>query len=179
MNNLKGLLFAAAIFATVQVSAQTDQETTAKLVESKNLVFNATQAYPLNGNDIAAVLGKMPGAQLGNVIQLSGSRYQLVIEKEKVEAFLPYFGRAYSANRDINDSGIKLKTENFSYVSEKKKKGNYVVTIKPQNDREVQSMTLNITQAGYASLTVTSNNRQPITFNGYISEPAPEKELSR
>ncbi len=181
MKNLKSFLVAAAVLATVQVSAQTDKETTARLVESKNLVFNATTAYPLSGADINAVLSKMPGGQSGNAIQLNGSDYQLKIGKEQVEAYLPYYGRAFSPQRDINDSGIKLKSENFSYISEKKKKGNYVITIKPKNDRDVQTMTLNISQNGYASLSVTSNNRQPITFNGYISEPsAPTKsELSK
>ncbi|HKG08411.1 MAG TPA: DUF4251 domain-containing protein [Pedobacter sp.] len=179
MKNLKRFFIAAALFTAVQASAQTDKETTTKLVDAKNLVFNATTAYPLASNDINAVLSKMPGGQSGNMIQLNGSQYQLIIEKDKIEAFLPYYGRAYVANRDVTDSGIKLKSSDFSYVTEKNKKGNWVISIKPKNDRDVRSMTLSITQSGYASLSVTSNNRQPITFNGYISEPSAKEELSK
>lgn len=179
MNNLKSFLIAAAVFTAVQASAQTDKETTVKLVEAKNLVFNATMAYPLASADINAVLSKMPGGQSGSAIQLSGSQYQLVIEKDKVEAFLPYYGRAYIANRDVTDSGIKLKSSDFTYLTEKKKKGSYIITIKPKNDRDVQSMTLSISQNGYATLNVNSNNRQPITFNGYISEPSQKEQLSK
>ena len=179
MNNLKSFLIAAALFTAVQVSAQTDKETTIKLVEAKNLVFSATTAYPLASADINAILSKMPGAQSGSAIQLDGSRYQLKIEKESIDSDLPYYGRAYNASRDPNDAGIKFKSKDFSYVTEKKKKGNYVITIKPKDAREIQSMTLNVTLNGYATLSVNSTNRQPITFYGYIAESPKKDELSK
>lgn len=179
MNNLKSFLIAAAMFTAVQASAQTDKETTIKLVEAKNLVFTATTAYPLANAEISAILSKMPGGQSGGMIQLTGSRYQLKIDKDAIEADLPYYGRAYNASRDPNDAGIKFKSKDFTYVTEKKKKGNYIITIKPKDAREVQSMTLNVTLNGYASLSVNSTNRQPITFNGYIAEPSKQGELSK
>jgi len=179
MNNLKSLLIAAAVFATVQVSAQTDKETTIKLVEAKNLVFNATTAFPLASADISAVLSKMPGGQSGGAIQLNGAQYQLNIDKDAVEAYLPYYGRAYTTNRDPNESGIKFKSKDFTYVTEKKKKGSYVITIKPKDQKDVQSMILTVGQNGYASLSVVSNYRQSITFNGYIAEPSKKEELSK
>ena len=179
MNNLKSFLIAAALFTAVQASAQTDKETTIKLVEAKNLVFNATTAYPLASVDINAILSKMPGGQSGSAIQLSGSRYQLKIDKESIDSDLPYYGRAYTATRDPNESGIKFKSKDFAYTTEKKKKGNYVITIKPKDAKDVQSMTLNVTLNGYATLNVNSTNRQPITFYGYIAESPKQDELSK
>lgn len=179
MNNLKSFFIAAAVFATVQASAQTDKETTIKLVEAKNLVFNATTAFPMANAEVSAVLSKMAGGQAGGVIQLTGSQYQLAIDKESVDAYLPYYGRAYTSARDLNDSGIKFKSKDFSYVTEKKKKGSYVITIKPKDHRDVQSMILTVGQNGYASLTVQSNSRQSITYNGYIAEPSRQEELSK
>jgi hypothetical protein len=179
MNNLKSFLIAAAVFATVQASAQTDKETTIKLVEAKNLVFNATTAFPMASAEVSAVLSKMAGGQTGGAIQLSGSQYQLTIDKESVDAYLPYYGRAYTTARDSNESGIKFKSKDFSYVTEKKKKGSYVITIKPKDHRDVQSMILTVGQNGYASLSVLSNSRQSITYNGYITEPSKKDELSK
>jgi ABC-type Na+ efflux pump permease subunit len=179
MNNLKSFFIAAALFTAVQASAQTDKETTIRLVEAKNLVFSATTAYPLAGADINAILSKMPGGQSGSAIQLDGSRYQLKIEKESIDSDLPYYGRAYNASRNPDDAGIKFKSKDFSYVAEKKKKGNYVITIKPKDAREIQSMTLNVTLNGYATLSVNSTNRQPITFYGYIAESPTQGELSK
>ena len=179
MNNLKSFLIAAALFTAVQASAQTDKETTIKLVEAKNLVFNATTAYPLASTDINAILSKMPGGQSGSAIQLNGSRYQLKIDKESIDSDLPYYGRAYTATRDPNESGIKFKSKDFTYATAKKKKGNYVITIKPKDAKDVQSMTLNVTLNGYATLNVNSTNRQPITFYGYIAESPTQDKLSK
>ena len=180
MKHLKSFLIAAALFTAVQASAQTDKETTIKLVENKNLVFNATQAYPMNSADINKVLSQMPGANSGGMISLSGSRYELTIAKDTVVAYLPYFGRAFTPSMNPNESGIKFTSTKYSYATEKKKKGNWVITIKPEDNRDIQTLTLNVTQSGYASLVVTSNNKQSITFNGYLSEPAVKKnELSK
>ncbi|TKC07723.1 DUF4251 domain-containing protein [Pedobacter frigoris] len=176
MKTLKNLLILAAVFTTMQVSAQTDKETTTRLVNAKTLKFNATSAQPLAVADLNAVLSKMPGGLGGGgSIQLSGSSYDLKISKDSVEAYLPYFGRAYTANLNPNDSGIKFKSKNFTYKSEQKKKGNWVITIKPKDTKDAQELMLTIGTNGYAFLSVNSNNRQSISYMGYISDPADKK----
>jgi len=42
--------------------------------------------------------------------------------------------------------------------------------IKPHDTQDTRLMSLSVSETGYASLQVISNNRQPITFNGYITE---------
>ncbi|MNY56250.1 hypothetical protein D3C86_1923090 [compost metagenome] len=74
-----------------------------------------------------------------------------------------------------DDSGIKFKSKNFKYKADKKKKGSWQITINPKDTRDTQSMTLNVSENGYATLNVNSNNRQSISFNGYISEPKEKK----
>lgn len=175
MKSLKGILIAAVVFTGMQASAQTDKATTAKAVENKQLVFNATSALPMSNAEVNAVLSKMQGGMGGGVIQLSGAQYQFTIAKDSVEAYLPYFGRAYTANMNPNESGIKFKSKDFTYKSEKKKKGDWIITITPKDARDVQTLTLNVGVNGYAMLSVNSNNRQNITYNGYISEPKEEK----
>lgn len=170
MKTLKNTLLLAIMFIAIQVSAQTDKETTARLVDAKTLVFNATTALPLANMDINKVMQRFPGAQ-GGAIQLTGSQYTLTIAKDSVEAYLPYYGRAFSANINPNDSGIKFKSKDFTYKTEKRKKGGWVITIKPNDTKDVQSLTLSVGEKGYAVLNVNSNYRQAIAFNGYISEP--------
>nr|WP_068887840.1 DUF4251 domain-containing protein [Pedobacter panaciterrae] len=171
MKTLKNAFLLAIMFVAVQVSAQTDKETTARLVEAKTLVFNATTALPMANMDISKVMQRFPGGQGSGAIQLSGSQYQLTISKDSVEAYLPYYGRAYSANIGSNDSGIKFKSKDFTYKTDKKKKGGWTITIKPKDAKDVQSLTLSVGEKGYAILNVISNTRQPIAFNGFISEP--------
>jgi hypothetical protein len=173
MKTLKNILFIAALFMVVNVSAQTDKATTIKLVEGKNFIFNATSAQPMNFVEINAVLSRMPGSVGAGVVPLRGDIYQVTVANDSLGAYLPYYGRSYMAPRNPIEGGIKFSTTEFSYKADKKKKGNYIVTIKPVSSKlDVLSMTLNISEKGYASLSVISNNRQSITYSGYISDPA-------
>jgi hypothetical protein len=175
MKTLKGILMIAGLFIAAQASAQTDKATTAKLVNDQNFIFNATTAMPLANAEINAVLSQMSGGSGGGVIHLTGSRYQLLIEKDSISAYLPYFGRAYTPSMNNNDSGIKFNSTDFTYETKRKKRGNWMITIRPKNAVDAQVMTLNISENGYASLNVNSNHKQAISFNGYISEPKQDK----
>ncbi|AOM77722.1 DUF4251 domain-containing protein [Pedobacter steynii] len=176
MKTLKKLLTLLIVFSTVQAIAQTDKATTTQLVADQHLIFNATSAMPMANADVNAVLNKMPGNVGGGMIQLSGSQYQLKINKDSVEAYLPYYGRAYTASLDPNDSGIKFKSKKFDYKTTKRKKGGWIINIAPKDTKEVQSMSLSVSENGYAVLNVNSNNRQSISFNGFISEPKEDKK---
>lgn len=175
MKTLKSILMTAVLLTGIQAFAQTDKATTTKLVNAKNFVFNATTAMPMANAELNAILSRLPGGQAGGVIHLGGSRYQLVVEKDSLSAYLPYFGRAYAPPMNSNDSGIKFNSTEFTYDTKKNKKGNWVITIKPKNELDAQVMTLNVNENGYASLSVNSNNKQAISFNGYISEPKQDK----
>jgi hypothetical protein len=173
MKTLKNILLIAVLFVAVQVSAQTDKATTIRLVEGKTFVFNATSAQPMNSMEINAILSKMPGSVGAGVVPLRGDVYQLTVANDNVDAYLPYYGRSYMAPRNPNETGIKFNTKDFSYKADKKKKGNYIVTIRPVDTKsDVLSLTLNISEKGYASLSVISNNRQTISYTGFISDPA-------
>jgi len=175
MKTIKNILVFAALFIAMQVNAQTDKETTIKVINAQHFIFNATSAMPLANMDVNNILSKMPGGNGGGLIQLSGSQYLLTVTKDSVEAYLPYYGRAYTATMNPDDSGIKFKSKNFKYKADKKKKGSWLITINPKDTRDTQSMTLNVSENGYATLNVNSNNRQSISFNGYISEPKEKK----
>lgn len=171
MGTFKKLLTLLVVFATIQANAQTDKATTAKLVKDQHLVFNATSAIPMANAEVNAVMSKMQGNTGGGMIQLSGSQYQLQISKDSVEAYLPYYGRAYNSTMNPDDSGIKFKSKKFGYKADKRKKGGWTISISPKDTKDVREMTLSVSENGYASLSVNSNSRQTITFNGYISEP--------
>ena len=176
MKTFKKLFTLLILFSTVQAMAQTDKETTAKLVADQHLVFNATSAMPLANAEVTAVLNRMQNGSGGGMIQLSGSQYQLKINKDSVEAYLPYYGRAYTASMNPDDSGIKFKSKKFSYKTTKKKKGGWIISIAPKDAKEVQNLILSVSESGYAVLNVTSTNRQAISFNGVISEPKEDKK---
>jgi hypothetical protein len=158
-------LLAAFIFIGINVTrAQTKAEKkearqaeTQKMLKDQNFVFKANYALPMRGGSRALT-----------------SDYDLLVTKDTIVSFLPYFGRAYVAPPPgTTDGGIKVNTTKFSYVSTIKKNDSWTITIKPKDKniadwRDVQSFMLNISADGYGSLQVISSNRDPISFNGYV-----------
>lgn len=171
MRTVRNILAMATLFIAVQANAQTDKETTNRIVNNQHFVFNATSAMPMANYEVNKILSRMPGGGGGGLIQLSGTQYQLIVSKDSVEAYLPYYGRAYTATMNPDDSGIKFKSKKFTYKADKKKKGSWQIKMDFKEVKDSPSMLLNVSENGYATLNVNSNNRQPISFNGYLSEP--------
>jgi len=130
-----------------------------QLITGKRFVFRANTANPTRGMQTR---------------QLSGE-YDLTVAGDSLIAFLPYFGRAYLADYNSStEGGIKFTTTHFDYKPTHGKNG-YTIMITPQKSslsdpRAVKTMRLDISPDGYASLQVVSLNRDPISFNGEITD---------
>jgi hypothetical protein len=144
-----GLIAATTVFA--QDKKDKEENEVAGAINSKNFVFKANTALPLRGR----------------TIQLT-SDYTLTVRNDSVIVFLPYFGRAYTAPIDPTKSALDFTSTDFGYKSDQNKKGNWQIEIEPKDAGDVRQLFLSISKGGYGSLQVTSNNRQSITFNGYI-----------
>jgi hypothetical protein len=157
-----------------QVYAQTDEATTTKIVGDQNFSFVATRAIPMQSNALNQALNSFPNSQ-NSIINLAGSQYDLRVTKDSVVAYLPYFGRSYTPSMDPNEAGTRFKSKDFKYSSVKKKK-TWTITIDPKDIKDKQQLILNVSENGYATLSINNQNRQPISFNGYISENAVDKK---
>jgi hypothetical protein len=144
------LLLSAGIVANAQ---EKNEASAQQLIESKNFVFKAETVTPSRGR----------------FRQLT-SEYDLVVAGDTVTAFLPYFGRAFSAPINPTDGGIKFTSSDFQYVTEKRKKDGWEIVITPKDAQDVQTLYLTVFDNKKASLRVNSLNRESITFNGYIQE---------
>lgn len=139
------------------VQAQEDNKTSmTRAVETKNFIFKAETVTP----------------QRGRMRQLT-PEYDLTIRPDSVIAFLPYFGRAFTATVGPVDGGIKFTSTDFNYSSVKKKKNRWEITIIPKDGSDVRSLNLTVFDNGRASLQVINNNRDGISYNGYIQEGSP------
>jgi len=176
MKRIQNILSILLIALTLPVIAQTDKATTQRVVQDQDFVFQATSAMPMANMDVNRVLNRMNNPGGAGNINLSGSQYDLTIKKDSIVAYLPYYGRAYTATMNPDDAGIKFKTKDFTYTNTKKKKGGWTITIIPKDVKDSQKMILDVSESGYATLSVTNNNRQPISFYGYISEPKKPKK---
>lgn len=157
-------------FFSLHVNAQTDKAATQRIVEAKNFRFVASTAIPMNSIEINSILSKMPGGN-GSVINLTGNDYDVRITPDSLIAYLPYYGRAFSAPIDRNENGFKFTSTKFTFKNEVRKKGGWQLTINPQDTKENVRMSLSISTNGYATLIINSNDKQSITYNGYLAEP--------
>lgn len=105
----------------------------------------------------------------GRLIQLT-SNYDMQVSKDSVIAFLPYFGRAFTAPIGGTNPGIQFTSADFNYRVSERKKGGWQILIRPKDVQDIQQLNLTVSEGGSASLQVTSNNRQPISYNGVIEE---------
>ncbi len=135
------------------MAQEKEKHLTKDLIESKNYVFSAESVNP----------------QRGSVRYLS-SGYDLVISRDTVVAFLPFFGRAYSAPISTGEAGIKFISTDFDYTVVKKKKNSWEIRIKPNDTPEVQELFLTIFNNYKASLRINSVRRESISYNGFIKE---------
>ena len=123
-----------------------------KSIEGRNFTFDANQATPLAG---------APKTLTGT--------YDLHIKADSIISFLPYFGRAYfDVGYNETNMGIKFTSTKFDYQAVEKKNGSWIITIKPGDVKNIESLILLISVDGYASLTVTSTNRDVISYDGYL-----------
>lgn len=172
MKSLKKLVLIALGLIAFTANAQTDKASTTRIVEAKNFIFAATSAIPLNSSDVNNVLSRMSGPATAGMINLTGGSYDLKITADSIVAYLPFYGRAYSAPYGIDntESGYKFTSKKFNYESKKGKKRGWDVFIQTNDVKDNVRMNLSISESGYATLTVTSVNKQSITYNGYLSE---------
>jgi len=138
---------------TPEQQAKAEQYT--QMIESHDFKFEPINAQPTGGRNINLT-----------------ADYFLKITNDTIEAYLPYFGRAYSAPFNSSDSGIKFLSTDFTYSSQKKKNGTYDIQIEPKDLTNNMLlglvMNLSVSNSGYGTLSVRSNQRQSISFYGTI-----------
>jgi hypothetical protein len=157
-DNMKTLQFLISFLllitaSTVSIQAQEkDPAVLQQMIDSMNFVFTARTVFP----------------QIGSSRMLTTDEYDLRFSGDKVVSFLPYFGRVYSYSPG-EDGGIKFTSTDFNYTVKKTKHGRRV-TISPKDVRDISQMVLDISDNGYATLQVTSNYRQSISYYGIVEK---------
>jgi lauroyl/myristoyl acyltransferase len=158
MKNLIKIILACCLFpfftsCLTQKEKEENRKLIVKIVMSNNFKFVAQQANPL----------RMMPRQLT-------SEYSLIVSPDSINCYLPYFGVATQVPYGSTDMGIQFITTKFSYDKKTKSDGSYEIVIIPIETDKVTKLYLQISENGFASLNVTSNYRDPITFIGSIEK---------
>src|SRR5829696_761905 len=137
-----------------QLKAQETNPSTLKtMLTGKTFVFKPQSAWPLQGT----------------VVQLTPG-FDMKVMADSINTYLPYYGRAYQAGYYNNGVGISFTSTKFNYKLKEKSKGGWELIIKPSDTKDVYQLIYSISANGYATLQVTSNSRQAISFYGVIEK---------
>jgi len=147
------LSLVVTIFLVVKsIKAQElDSAIVVKAVEAKSYIFKAQTASP----------------QRGGSRQLT-SEYDFVVKPDTLVSYLPYYGRSFSAPVNTTDAALQFTSLKYDYSVKNKKKNRWDITIKPKDISRIRDLNLTVFDNGRASLRVNSNDRESITFDGYL-----------
>lgn len=120
------------------------------LVTNRTFTFSAREAIPAS----------MP------VMHLT-SEYDLKVSGDSVFVFLPYYGRAYTADYMSREGGIKVKglVDDYYLATERDQ---YRIDFEIKTESDTYQFRLSVWKSGYASLYVNCYNRQFISFSGIL-----------
>lgn len=147
--------FGSAFSQEQQNNANKKQEhvqddTLGNLLESFSFQFIATRAFPTSGKPV----------------NLSGDSYSVTFSPEEVVSTLPFFGRAFSPIAMDEDTGMRFKGKpiNISF----KKEGSYLINAVVK-DGDTYRISLSVGKNGFARLTISSGQRDVISYQGEIT----------
>ena len=135
------------------------QKQTEILVNSKEFIFVARNASP----------------QGFSSVDLTTNPNYIKFQPDFIKSEMPFFGTAYSGVAYHGDGGLNFEGKPLEYTFKKEKK-TYQIKAVVKGQYDVYTMYLSVFYDGSASLSINSNNRSTISYNGEI-EPIEKKEI--
>lgn len=172
---MKNLIIIAIMFLSVfAVTAQETQKKSKKelkaekkarqmqevkeLVESRNFIFEARNANPMSGKTINLT-----------------SDYDVKITNDSVFSYLPYYGVSHSAVYGGTESPM-IFSQPFEKISVEDAKKGYLVKVAVKNGSDRLDFSFHISITGSTSLSVSSINRQAISYSGEVVKTEERKK---
>lgn len=140
----------------------------ANTLASGEFLFTAKRANPTNYSVINSVSG-IPNATSTRLLDL-GPGYGITFKKNQIDVVLPYFGRGYRSSSALDQASFRFTSKDFGLEKSMNKKNRLTYTITPRDISYVQKIYLEVYPSGSAMVSVDANDRQPITYDGYIEK---------
>jgi hypothetical protein len=94
--------------------------------------------------------------------------YGFKINGDTLTSNLPYMGRAYMADIGSTDGPLDFTSYKFDYSVKPRKKGGWSIQIKIRDTKGEQRFNLSVRENGMAMLSVSSVDRESISYNGRV-----------
>ncbi|MDG4650724.1 DUF4251 domain-containing protein [Chryseobacterium arthrosphaerae] len=170
-----GFLF---FFQSCASQGSADSQVVSTLVDSEEFTFHAQRANPTN-YDVINVMSSMPNSTMTRMLNLDGS-YTIELSKNTLDVALPYFGRLFNPTYgNTSSNSYRFTSKDFTVSKSQNKKGTWAFIIKPNDVKSVQTINIEIFKNGKAFVSMRSNDRQPITYDGYVSKNEEKQEKEK
>jgi hypothetical protein len=121
------------------------------LVNSKDFVFVAKYALPMGASQV----------------DLASNPNYVRFNPDLMDGYMPFFGTATAGIGLGGDNTIKFKDKPETFNIEKKKK-NFQIDAKVKGENDIYRLSLTVSFEGSTSLSIISNNRSTISYQGQI-----------
>ena len=163
------------ILSMILTTGFSQENTSKKAKEEKKLEKQKQIEAMVNAKEFVFVARTALPSGMRSVNLTTNTNY-VKFQPDLIDSYMPYFGKAYSGIGYGGDTGLKFKDKPEVFDIVKKKKAYQIdVTVKTAND--VFRLSLSVGFEGSTSMSVISNNRSTISYQGEIS--APEKPVEK
>lgn len=162
-------------FESCSSQSNMDPQVVTALVNSQDFSFHAQRANPTN-YDVINIANSMPNVPATRIFDLTGSNYSIDVKPNNLEVVLPYFGRVFNPTYgSTNQNSYRFTSKDFTVNKSQNKKGRWIIKIKPNDVRTVDEIIIEVSKSGQALTSISSNDRQPISYDGYITKNEDQK----
>ncbi len=168
MKNFVLMIFGFFAIMLSSCSSQTylDQNTLNQVLENKEFTFMAEKALPTS-YDAMRVANSIPNYNSSRMTNLDYG-YSIIIKKDELISVLPYFGRMYNPSYNTDKNSLRFTSKDYRIESTDGRKNSKVFVIIPNDVNHIRRMILEVFPTGRAYLSVDANDRQPISYDGYL-----------
>jgi hypothetical protein len=121
-------------------------------IEERQYKIEVAQMFPMSGSSRSLT-----------------SSYSLAINGDSIQSHLPYFGKAYSVPYG-GGQGLVFEAPATDYTLNFNPKGTAEINLLARSQDDTYRYHILIFEDGNASIQVTSNNRQAISYSGKMKE---------
>ncbi len=122
-----------------------------QLVNSQNFEFVGRTAFPL---------GSSP-------VELSSNPNSVTFTPDLIFSDMPYYGTGYAGMALGRDAGMSFQGKPEKFTIERKAKGFEISAVVKSKD-DTKTLSLSVSESGSAMLTISSNDRSTISYQGEI-----------
>ncbi|QDP85095.1 DUF4251 domain-containing protein [Chryseobacterium sp. SNU WT5] len=174
LSNIVTVFLSLILVVSCTTQSSMNSANVTALLQKAEFTFVAEHANPTN-YEVVNVMNSLPSGSASRMLNLDPG-YTLEIKKEVLEVTLPYFGRMYRSNMDPQKNSYRFTSKDFTVTRSEGKKDSSIFTIKTEDQSNINSIIIEAYKNGKTYVSIDANDRQAISYDGYITENAPVKK---